>query len=210
MDDVVEINDRETVLPAAEISFGGYELKGWRVVSSFRDLVEHGPTQGQSLLIIGSGPRTDYWRARGATTLDIDPQFKPDITGDANRLIEVVGGQQYDAVIAEHVTIDPEGNAGVNFTTLVRQGAQVLVPSGELFIQSATTGAIPEDPTIKVATPRTAMETMREAGFQYASYYRGEHRALIEQARRVGDKVVVDSWYSEAEVIYYGRKAPSA
>lgn len=64
------------------------------------------PAGGPSVLEIGANVKPQaqlIWPNAAITTLDADPQFKPDIVGDARELSKALQGRRFDAIFASHV-----------------------------------------------------------------------------------------------------------
>jgi hypothetical protein len=61
--------------------------------------------EGKTGLVIGSGGNTKEWNKKGWETLDVEPIFKTNYIGDANRLGEIVKEKRYDYILSENVAI---------------------------------------------------------------------------------------------------------
>lgn len=199
---------RTTFLPT-ELTSKGKTLERPFIYSSFQQLVEKGPPSSKRVLVIGSGERTGFWKSRGAETLDIDERFRPDFVADANNLVEATGEDTFDIILAEAVTVDPEGKRGVNFERMVHQASKALRPNGELFIQTASIGSLPEEEW-PIPNPKTAMQIMVDAGFRSVAVYRGELITTSQDYTDYRDKILVRDLYHDAQAIYYGRKPKEA
>lgn len=100
-----------------------------RVVDQAREALYKMP-EGKIGIVLGSGPNTGKWRSRGWVTLDVDPQYGADITGDANYLERFVPDGNLDFVYAECITFDPEAKKGVHPVRLLQQANQALRMGG--------------------------------------------------------------------------------
>ena len=195
--------------PPKELNANGSPLEKPFVASSFWSLIENGSPSGKRMLVIGSGPNTQFWQNRGAETLDIDSQWQSDFTTDANNFTQVTGENAFDIILSECVTINPEGKKGVNFERLVQQIAKALKPNGELFIQSATFNILPNQ-LVPQDQVRGTISLLSAAKFQRIAVFLGELIGYSENWKSIGDKVVINDFYLDAQVIYYGKKPRKA
>lgn len=195
----------QNIFPPDELHPGGKSLEKPFVYSSFLQLAEKGSPPGKRMLVIGSGANTALWQNKGAKTLDIDPQWKADFVADANNLVKATGENAFDIILAESVTVDPKGEKGVNFAQMVKQAIQALKPNGELYIQTATVGSLPEE-NWPIPDPKAAMQIMINAGLRSVAVYRGMLVTTSEDWKVVGDKTIISDFYHDALAIYYGRK----
>lgn len=192
-----------------ELTPKGKSLEKPFVYSRFQQLIEQGPPPGKRMLVIGSGERTNFWKSIGAETLDIDRSFQPDFVADANSLIEAVGEEAFDIILAEAITIDPEGKRGVNFERMVNQASIALKPGGELFLQTASVGSLPEEEW-PIPSPKIVMQIMSDAGLRNVAIYRGELITTSEDWQDFGDEILVRDLYHDALAIYYGKRPKKA
>lgn len=199
-----------TRIPPTEIDVeGATSSQMWEIYSGYNRLKEEGIRQGEKVLVLGSGENTVFWRGRGATTLDINQSFNPNIVGDVRNLSgnpEVKENGPYDVLIAERLTLG-EGEKEVPFAVMVREAREVLRKGGEIFVYTAVVDVGEKDPNITLPLPNDALETMRNSGFIDVTYFRGELLTETKGIRRVGDETIIKDFSSEAEALYHGIKA---
>lgn len=174
------------------------------VVGSAREALSRMP-EGKSGVVLGAGPNTSEWRSKGWVTLDVDPQYGADITGDANYLERFVPDGSLDFVYAECITFDPEAEKGVHPVRLLQQANQALRMGGELIIQTANAYNAPAKSTL----PRKeefaekmidlGFRTVVESGEVHVFEHPGGGECVEQRAVYYGEKVA-DGYSQEQRV----------
>ncbi len=163
------------------------------VVGSAREALGRMP-EGKSGIVLGAGPNTTEWRSRGWVTLDVDPQYGADITGDANYLERFVPDGSLDFVYAECITFDPKAERGVHPVRLLQQANRALRMGGKLIIQTANAYNAPTGSTLP--KKEEFAEKMTNHGFKTV-VESGEVHVYEDPG---GGECV------EQRVVYYGQK----
>jgi len=190
--------------PSSERTITGAKLEVPFIHDQYFQLRTTG-AQGRQVLVIGSGPKTDNWRALGCETLDINPRVRPDLVADANKLNAVVGLETRDTLVAECVSLDPNGKKGIDLTKFMPQAFAALKIGGQLFFVSATSHT-PSGPTGTVLNPNVFKSLMKESGFKNIASWSGPILLMAQRTREIGDKVIVDNPIMQSAIIYYGQK----
>lgn len=107
-----------------------------RIVDECREALYDMP-EGKEGIVVGSGPNTELWRAKGWKTLDLDPESNADMILNANEMAGTVAPESQDFVYAEAITMDSKGVKGASPARLLNQFNKVLKPGGKLIIQTA-------------------------------------------------------------------------
>lgn len=147
--------------------------------------------EGKTGIVIGSGPKTDFWRSRGWRTLDINPETGADIIHDANRASEIVPDGSLDFVYAEAVTMDPRGLTGVSPARLLHQANKALRIGGKLIVETAH---FENNPRTTLPDRNIYIKLLQSHGFHGVAEldeikYTSEDRSKLHQ-----------------KVVYYGEK----
>jgi hypothetical protein len=132
-----------------------------KVVNAGRIALNKMP-EGQTGVVLGSGPNTESWRQKGWQTLDIDAAAKADFTADANKLDEVLppGSQNY--ILAECIRFDETAERGVASDVLLSQANRALAVGGKLVIETAH---FENHPTSKLPDRKEYAKRMTAYGF---------------------------------------------
>lgn len=164
-----------------------------KIVDEAREALSVMP-QGKMGLVLGSGSNTSEWRSRGWYTLDLDPESRADITGDANDLEVHVPTGILDFVYAECINFDPKAEQGVHSTRLLQQVNKALRNGGELIIRTAHGINVPG--RVTVPDKETFAGRMVKHGF----------RTVVESHKFQSFPHPDGGEFSQQEVVYYGQK----
>ena len=193
----------QQILPYSERTITGAKLHKPFIHKEYSELCSRG-AQGRRVLVVGSGLNTQRWRDLSCTTLDLDPQFNPDLVADANYLGKAVNPESQSIIISEYLTLDPTGREGVNLDLFLPQVFASLVKGGKFFFVSAA--AIIEPPErITILPPNEFLGLLKKNGFRNVASWNGP-LGITMKAKQVGTKQVVDDFYADLAVIYYGQK----
>lgn len=100
---------------------------------------------GKKGVVVGAGPKSSEWKAKGWDTLDLDPKY-PDLTyvANANHMVKdsedspnPLDKESQDYIYAENLRFDPEGKKGAGRGRLLQQSNQALKTGGVLIVESA-------------------------------------------------------------------------
>jgi hypothetical protein len=209
MGDIDTIEVVEGVFPEVEFRKKGAELVKVQpsVCKELQELREKGPGE-KRMLVVGAGENTQFWKRKGACTLDVDPTCNPDLVADANIMSEDLGVQKsgpFDIVLAEIIKFDPHGKDGVTMVNLASQTFDVLGNGGILIIETATFDDTKFLGSAKVPTPKDALSILANIGFVDAAFHRGEVTVVLDAPKPIGDKVSA-TFYTENYAIFRATK----
>jgi len=202
VDSVAEL---KIIEPASERTITAAQLEMPFIYDQYTQLCTEG-AQTRKVLVVGSGPNTERWRALGCASLDIDPTANPDIVADANHLGESIHPASQEVIVSECLTLDPSGIRGVNLETFLPQAYTSLVRGGKLFFVSASSITEPPRPTRTVLAPNAFKLLMKNVGFRNIASWSGPILLGMRNERAQGDKVITDGFIMQSAVIYHGQK----
>ena len=198
----------ETIFPSSEINSNLDPIPNKFVERFFSNLKKEGPGE-KSLLVIGSGGNTEFWKNKGAATFDIDPNVKADFTGDANNLSELLENEKYDLIFAECLTL---GERGVKLENLLNEAYQALSNPGILLVETSMAIIDPKTkkdniekqlPVPSVPTPIEFFNAARDTGFNQAFMSRSDVYMHSDRDMELDGKTYPGGYLIEAATKYF-------